>query len=35
MRNSQKEKIMENQQVKQLETITLGGGCFWCLEAIN
>jgi peptide-methionine (S)-S-oxide reductase len=24
---------MENQQDKKLETITLAGGCFWCLES--
>lgn len=24
---------MENQQLNRLETITLGGGCFWCLDA--
>ena len=25
---------MENQQVTEIETITLGGGCFWCTEAV-
>lgn len=25
---------MENTPVSRLETITLGGGCFWCLEAV-
>ena len=25
---------MENQQVTEFETITLGGGCFWCTEAV-
>ena len=25
---------MENQQLTTLETITLGGGCFWCLDAV-
>ena len=28
------EKAKENQQVSSLETITLGGGCFWCTEAV-
>jgi len=25
---------MENQQVAKIEIITLGGGCFWCLDAV-
>lgn len=25
---------MQSETVKPLETITLGGGCFWCIEAV-
>ncbi len=32
--NNKEEQKMEIKTVQNLDTITLGGGCFWCMEAV-